>query len=72
MTMNPEEFKKKMEETYPPDELKDFGDLGKHKMRAYNPGSTHLLVDSILCDILTDLGYGDGVTIFKGAEKWYE
>lgn len=70
--MTPEEFKKKMEETYPPDVPRNFGDLGIRKIRAYDPGSTHEEVDNILCDILTDLGYGDGVKIFKGAERWYD
>ena len=31
----------------------------------------HGEADELLCDLLRELGYGDGVTIFENASKWY-
>lgn len=29
------------------------------------------MADKLMCDVLTQLGYGEGVEIFKNAPKWY-
>ena len=31
----------------------------------------HIHADELMCDILTQLGYGDGVKLFEQMEKWY-
>lgn len=31
----------------------------------------HILADELMCSILTQLGYGDGVKLFEEMEKWY-
>ena len=54
--MTPEEFRDKMQEI--------FGDR-------YDTEDAHLEADDLMCKVLTDLGYGEGVEIFTKAEKWY-
>lgn len=56
--MTPEEFAEKMREYSNQDE--------------YGPSTGHQLADEDMCDVLTALGYGDGVAIFKAMEKWYD
>lgn len=36
-----------------------------------DPESAHVKADDLLCEILTDLGYGDVVNIFNNMERWY-
>lgn len=55
--MNPEEFYEKMLKL-----KKDFGD---------DVEEVHAKMDDLLCEILTTLGYGDGVEIFNETGKWY-
>ena len=31
----------------------------------------HYSADDLLCKMLDDLGYSEGVTVFKGMKKWY-
>lgn len=31
----------------------------------------HIMADELMCDILFELGYGEGVDIFKKMPKWY-
>ena len=31
----------------------------------------HSKMDDLMCEVLDELGYGDGVHVFKGADKWY-
>ena len=33
--------------------------------------TTHIMVDELMCDILRELGYGEGVDIFEKMPKWY-
>ena len=48
-----------------------------NKMRAiYNDDSLyeesmHMDMDDVMCEVLTKLGFGEGVEIFKHTEKWY-
>jgi hypothetical protein len=32
---------------------------------------THYKADKLMCDILEELGYGDGVALFNKLHKWY-
>ena len=31
----------------------------------------HIQADELMCQILTDLGYGEGIDLFKKMEKYY-
>ena len=53
--MTPEEFKKEMEE---------IEQVGDGEIR-------HDFADTLLCEVLEELGYSEGVKIFKSMEKWY-
>jgi hypothetical protein len=37
-----------------------------------DPEGAHRLADDLLCDVLMQLGYGDGVAVFEDMDKWYE
>lgn len=32
---------------------------------------SHIEMDSIMCDLLKHLGYGEGVEVFKAQKRWY-
>ena len=53
--MTPEEFKKAMQK------IDDRGD------KEYG----HMEADELMCDLLEELGYGEGVDIFRQMSKWY-
>lgn len=33
--------------------------------------AAHGYMDSLMCDVLIQLGYGEGVEIYKNYERWY-
>lgn len=35
------------------------------------PYDKHIEMDKLMCELLTKLGYGDGVKEFKKTERWY-
>ena len=53
--MTPEEFKEKMIL------LNDDRDIEY----------SHIKADELMCDILRELGYSEGVEIFENMHKWY-
>lgn len=53
--MAPEEFERKMLEIFANDDTE----------------SNHIKADQLLCEVLAQLGYEKGVTIFENAPKWY-
>lgn len=57
--MTPEEFKIEMQKIH--DEYKDKDD----------PESCHIYMDRLMCDLLIDLGYWEGIDIFENTYKWY-
>lgn len=64
--MTPKEFEKKMLEI-----------IESHE-REYLPGdidldreSAHIEMDWLMCDLLTSMGYGAGILVFKNCPKWY-
>lgn len=59
MAMTPEEFKSKMEEF-----VKDYE-------RYEDEAETHINMDGLMCQVLSDLGYSEGVDIFCKQDKWY-
>jgi hypothetical protein len=56
--MIPDEFTTEMKILFPDD-----GD--------YDVEGSHSTADHIMCDLLIELGYAEGVEIFKKARKWY-
>ena len=56
--MSAEEFKKAMEQIAA-DEADDDEELA------------HIHADELMCEVLNQLGYSEGVTIFKDMPKWY-
>lgn len=67
VTITPEEFKKRMNE------------LSKNVMELddQNPDmpsmveTAHIKADELMCEILIELGYEEGIDIFKRMEKYY-
>jgi hypothetical protein len=37
----------------------------------FDPESAHLQADALMCEVLEELGYEEGVKIFEHAAKWY-
>ena len=33
--------------------------------------SAHLKMDDLMCQVLRELGYGEGIDIFRQSTKWY-
>jgi len=31
----------------------------------------HMRMDELMCELLRSLGYGKGVEVFEGTQKWY-
>lgn len=58
--MTPEEFAAKMQKVY---------DL--HYIKEDDEEVVHSVMDTIMCNLLRQLGYGDGVDIFINTPKWY-
>lgn len=54
--MTPEEFKKQMHEIV---------------MLGGDPEQAHIEADNLMCELLTSLGYGEGIAVYSAAEKWY-
>lgn len=56
MAMTPEQFLEEMENIF---------------MNRHDTEQDHIAGDSLMCEVLTQLGYGDGVRVFEEADKWY-
>ena len=37
----------------------------------YDKELTHDAMDNLMCEVLTELGYEDGVKVFQETDKWY-
>jgi len=62
MPMTPEEFKQEMDKrskTPWPD------------WHGIDQEAAHSAMDDLMCQVLEELGYVDGIKIFKAADKWY-
>lgn len=60
--ISPDEFKKKMKEI----QIKlDAGFLVLDKEEA------HIQMDDLMCEVLSSLGYKEGIEIFQNTEKYY-
>lgn len=45
--------------------------MGEHFKGDYDQEAAHANADELLCKLLESLGYGDGVKVFREADKWY-
>lgn len=36
-----------------------------------DPENNHIHADALMCKLLKDLGYGNGIDIFRSMNKWY-
>lgn len=39
--------------------------------RNNNTEMAHIQADELMCELLRELGYGEGVNIFENMNKWY-
>lgn len=53
--LTPEQFKIKMQELD----------------NDYDPELSHCNADDLMCNLLIELGYGEGIKIFENMKKWY-
>ena len=53
--LTPEEFKEQMAKL----------------ARIEDQEGVHVLMDKLMCELLVNLGYEEGVEIFKATDKWY-
>lgn len=37
----------------------------------YDNEDFHIDADDLMCELLTSLGYGDGIKVFQDTPKWY-
>jgi len=58
--ITPEEFKLQMEEIY--DGNSEYGN---------NTYDCHIAADSLMGELLRQLGYGEGAAIFNASPRWY-
>ena len=57
--MTPKEFEKRMKE------------IAESEGRYRDAENTHSEADELMETVLKELGYGDGVKIFREMDKWY-
>lgn len=38
----------------------------------YDTAERHIAMDNLMCELLQELGYGEGIDIFENSDKWYE
>ena len=60
--MTPEEFKNEMEHL-----------VKRHIVEEYNfdKEQLHICMDDLMCNLLRELGYSEGIAIFENTPKWY-
>ncbi len=58
--MTPEEFAVQMREAYE-----------HHYVENDDEEYVHIVMDDIICNLLRQLGYGEGIDIFNNTPKWY-
>ena len=49
----------------------EFAEAMKEIAESDDPECAHSYMDDLMCQLLDDLGYEEGVKIFLDAEKWY-
>lgn len=51
--------------------VKGFANEMRRIDRDHFPEMAHILADELMCKLLRELGYGEGVDIFEKMDKWY-
>ena len=51
--------------------MKDIRDYDSGYGQGYNKEIRHVSMDSLMCNILRQLGYDEGIDIFEKTSKWY-
>jgi hypothetical protein len=52
-------------------DAKEFYDEMLRISKEYDFAERHFYADDTMCDLLRELGYGDGVDVFENMGKWY-
>lgn len=65
--MTPEEFKNKMDQISK--NVMELNDQNENMPQMIE--MAHIQADRLMCEVLTDLGYGEGIELFKKMEKYY-
>ena len=50
---------------------KGFANQMRRIARDHNTEMAHILADELMCKLLRELGYGEGVDLFEKMDKWY-
>ena len=50
---------------------KGFANEMRRIARNSNTEMAHILADELMCKLLRELGYGEGIDIFEEMDKWY-
>lgn len=54
------------------DEMRRITDDEQHKSDPYwDTEQVHIEMDCVMCEVLEDLGYSEGIEIFRNELKWY-
>lgn len=69
--LTPEEFKNVMQKTLDKWEPEDEFCGSKRYIYPHDPEMCHRTMDHIMSRLLCDLGYEEGIDIFRKAIKWY-
>ncbi len=56
-----------------PGSVKGFADAMREiaKQAEDDEERSHAIADGLMCDLLRELGYGEGIDIFESMPKWY-
>lgn len=65
---SPEEFAEKMRNI---PKVLDEREARRGRGWGWDAEDSHELADQYMCELLVELGYGEGVDIFKDMPKWY-
>ena len=69
--LTPEEFKNTMQRILDRWEPSEERFRKAHFVDPHDPEMCHRTMDNLMAKLLCDLGYEDGIDIFKKALKWY-
>ena len=54
-----------------PEDFRDKMKYINYEANHYDAEMPHVLADNLMCEILSKLGYGEGVELFKDMKRWY-
>lgn len=71
LNMAIEALKKEPKERHWVGTPKEFAKKMSYLAESDDPEADHIKADELMCQLLTSLGYGEGVKIFREMYKWY-